>query len=1301
MEFPSAYLASDRRQAMAQNLELPQQAVGAALIADISGFTPLTESLALALGPQRGAEELTRYLDLVYDALIGQVDRYRGAVIGFSGDAITCWFDGDDGRRATAAALGMQRAMSDFAALPMPNGGHVSLALKCGVATGKVLRFVVGDPGIQLIDVIAGSPLDRAAEAEHHASKGQVILDEPTWKALHSYIVIEEYRVDEATHATFAVVTGSTDPVPPTPWSPLTEDALSEAQVRPWILAPIYERLKGQGSFLAELRPVVPLFLRFGTIDFEDAGTAGQQLDAYIRWVQSIIVKYEAALIQLTIGDKGSYLYAVFGAPIAHQNDAVRAVAAAQELRQPPPELSFIYSTQIGISRGRMRAGPYGSHTRRTYGTLGDEVNVAARLMQAAAPGQVLVTHSVAGEAGQTFPFTQLEPIRLKGKANPISAFRLEVAGHHDLHLPEPAYALPMVGRQAELAAITEKLEMAATGKGQILGIAAEAGMGKSRLVAEVVKRATAQGFRVYTGACQSFGTNSAYLVWHEIWESFFEINPSAPPAEQIEILESELTGEDATLAQRLPLLGSVLSLSIPENSLTLSLDSQLRKASLEALLVDWIKARGAERHTPFVFVLEDCHWIDPLSDDLLAAIGRSIQNDRVLLLLTFRPLEATAGQSLAVLEQPHSSIITLNDFTPGEAQRLIELKLSQFGEAEGTFSSALVEQITTRTQGNPFYIEEILNYLRDQRQTLRDLRGIEALGLPDSLHSLILSRIDRLRESQKITIKVASIIGRNFPFRWLWGAYPELGLPEEVKADLAQLSSLDLTPLDVPEPELRYLFKHALTQQVAYESQPFAARTQMHGNLAGYIERIYSDTLDKYLDLLAYQYGHSSDVLKQREYYRRAGIAAEAAYDPETAITYYRKALAVWDAPRDTGDAALRFDVYEGLGRMLVNRAQYDEATETFRTMLEQARQAELPVIESRAWYGLSSAQSSAGDQRAALESAGQAERLAQDAGATRELAAALEMKGRCLFRLGDASAALALGEEMLQLTTEHQARLQMSRSLNLIGAAQHILGRYDAAQAAWEGAFDIARELNDRRQMMSLLNNLGVVAESRGNYREALARYQEALQASREMGHRDGELMFLGNVGEARTRLADYALAEMDLREIIKMEAAAGSRSRAVTYTILAEALLGQGQTALALDAAQEALEMQRRAGDQALLAATWRVLGQIAARLGESLSIPDAETDNTINYSAVECFAESIRICQEWNIEGERARTLHAWANFEIQNGNYDEGVIKWLAAQELFAQLGADFEVARMQQMPNSKLSVSPAKSGADG
>ena len=194
MDLLSAYLPMDRRQALYRNEPLPERTAGAAIFADISGFTPLTEMLSRELGPQRGAEELTHHLNQVYDAIINQLHRFGGSVIGFSGDAITCWLDGDDGGRAVACALAMQAAMRTFNQMKTAAGTMVSLELKTAVSVGNVRRFLVGDPTMQVIEVLCGEPLDRLAAAEHHAGRGEVVVDGKTAALMEGLLVLGERR---------------------------------------------------------------------------------------------------------------------------------------------------------------------------------------------------------------------------------------------------------------------------------------------------------------------------------------------------------------------------------------------------------------------------------------------------------------------------------------------------------------------------------------------------------------------------------------------------------------------------------------------------------------------------------------------------------------------------------------------------------------------------------------------------------------------------------------------------------------------------------------------------------------------------------------------------------------------------------------------------------------------------------------------------------------------------------------------------------------------------------------------------
>jgi len=340
MESPDVYIPMDRRQAMINNETLPSRTSGAALIADISGFTSLTAAMVEALGPKHGAGESTRQLNLIYEALIPEVHRHRGSVIGFGGDAITCWFDGDDGLRATGCALEMQQVMFRFEEIQTLSGTTTSMAIKVGIGAGAAHRFLVGDPQIQFLDVLAGSTLDRMAIAEKEAAPQEVVLGPLVANNLSKKVKVAEWRQVAETGDRLAVISALAEGVSPEkiPWPALaTHDGtspLTEAQIRPWLLPPVYDRLAARrGAFLAELRTTVTLFLRFEGIDYDLDSAARDKLDAYIRWVQNTLARYEGYLIKLTIGDKGSYLLATFGAPLAHGDDAARAVAAALELQ--------------------------------------------------------------------------------------------------------------------------------------------------------------------------------------------------------------------------------------------------------------------------------------------------------------------------------------------------------------------------------------------------------------------------------------------------------------------------------------------------------------------------------------------------------------------------------------------------------------------------------------------------------------------------------------------------------------------------------------------------------------------------------------------------------------------------------------------------------------------------------------------------------------------------------------------------------------------------------------------------------
>ncbi len=427
-ETVAIYLPMDRRHALANGNDLADRCQGAALFADISGFTPLTATLARELGLERGAEELVRHLNQVYGALINEVHRHGGIVVNFSGDAITCWFDAGRlnktaERLAIASALAMQKAISAISDSKTTAGTNLSFSIKATVVEGQARRFLVGDPKVRKIEVLAGELLDELANGNGLATKGEVLIGKSILNQIEDKVMVQSFRSDLKTGREFAVISGYAGDDPSFPWPQFPANSIPLDQAGQWLLPPVFETVRrGNSQFLSELRTVTTLFLGFEGVDYDNDDAAGEKLDVFIRWVQNVAARYEGHLIQFSTGDKGNYLYISFGAPIAMKNDNLQAVIAALVLKNAQAEFSFINNVQIGISSGQMRVGTYGSPSRRTYGVIGEKANLAARLMEAAS-GSIYCDRSVYEGARNQIKFIPKPSLKLKGMPDPVEVF--------------------------------------------------------------------------------------------------------------------------------------------------------------------------------------------------------------------------------------------------------------------------------------------------------------------------------------------------------------------------------------------------------------------------------------------------------------------------------------------------------------------------------------------------------------------------------------------------------------------------------------------------------------------------------------------------------------------------------------------------------------------------------------------------------------------------------------------------------------------------------------------------------------
>jgi class 3 adenylate cyclase/tetratricopeptide (TPR) repeat protein len=1232
----TTYIPEDRLNALKRGAEIDGKFTGSVLFADISGFTKLTESLTHSLGTRRGAEELTRQINNVYSTLITEINRYGGSVIHFAGDAMTCWFEGDETKTAAssvACAIGMQNQMKRFSNVSLPNGDVSTLAIKVSIATGTARRFVVGDPDVQLFDVLAGNTVTRVALGGEVTRSNEVVIDRTTEKYLSDRIDVLEWRHDADQRDTFAVVGSLRQDTKAFHQSQLLAGTLPQERLRPWIIPALYDRVtRGLGEFLTELRPTVVLFLRFDGIDFELDDQCNLKLDTFIRWIQTIIGKYDGNILQLIIGDKGSYLYVVFGAPIAHEDDARRAVRVAAEITGADISPSYISKLQIGISSGTMRTGSYGGITRRTYGVLGNDVNVSARLMQLAESHQVLVSSRMQKETSMLFNWKKLGQVNIKGVSESIPVYQLMASNqYYSIDQFERTSVTPMIGRNTEKTLILDRIARCIDREGQVIGITADAGVGKSRLLAEIIHESKKARTQIFAGACESFGKNMPYLAWRPIWHHLFELRDE----NDLTKIKTALQTLDQNMVDRLPLLGALFNLHLEENAYTSSLDPEARKSVLEITLIEYIKYRAdraREQGSHLIIVLEDIHWIDRASFDLLEIVARSVSDCPISIIVTCRASEIDETLLKRIFSLPNFVDVKLGELDSIDAESLIR---SEFTAANlGNIDSQLLSQILKKSQGNPFFIEEMINLIRDTYIGSSDILALSTVNLPESLHSLILSRLDKITERQRITLKTASIIGRSFRFQWLHGYYPGIGDNEPVLQDLEDLCRLSIILPD-QQPNLTYFFKHIITQEVTYESLPYSQRAILHEKFADYLESIDPN---RHVDLLAYHYQHSMNLVKKLKYLRLAGEDAAARYANNEAIQYFSSAL---DAiPHD--QVLEHFQLLrarEAVYSLLGERDHQDQdiaQMEHLAESLDDYERQAFVALRRAVYYG------DIGEHAEAINAAHRASLLADAVGNNELVASALlewgksqwreaeftdaeetlqralvaaadipRIKAHCLrnlaivsIRCGNYEKGRQFSEQSLAVFQSISDTLGEALVLKDLGNVAFLQGNWSNARKYYGFSIPLFQKVGQRLGESDVLNNLAIVADDQGDVESAILYLKQSLRIKREIGDRRGQGSVLINLGEFATRQGNYDDARTYYVEALDRIRETNSRldEGLVLHNMAMVAhFLGDSEHAQSLY--EDSLKLKRETGDKAGESETLAYLGLLHCRRGDN--------------------------------------------------------------------------------------------------
>jgi predicted ATPase len=892
----------------------------------------------------------------------------------------------------------------------------------------------------------------------------------------------------------------------------------------------------------------------------------------------------------------------------------------------------------------------------------------------------------------------------VKGKSEPIHVYTVngvKPPSFRDTTRGLEGVETRTIGRQAELEQMKATFREAVSGRAtHLISLVAEAGIGKSRLLFEFGRwlETEESHARLFKGRAGQETTQIPYSLLRGFFSSLCEIqeNDRAAIARQKlkrGILQSTGNAESAKLY--VPFIGHLIGFDYstdPHIKGILGDAKQVRDLAFHyagQLIADMARSQ------PIIILLEDIHWADSGSLDFFEHL-MSQHPDLPLLIVGLMRSTLFEQRPDWGMGQVRAQILNLLPLSDADTHRLVLEILQKVPEVP----NVIVDLIVQKAEGSPFYVEELIRVLIDGGVIVRggeqwsvELDRLSDLKVPATLTGLLQARLDVLESDARETLQQASVVGRVFWTDIVEHMHnPEIPSSEDRAPIAEQLSALRAKELIYQYQEsdsrqvVEFIFKNQILQDVTYESVLLRFRPIYHFQAAEGLVEIGGERANEYAGRVGEHFERARAWTKAAEWYARAGRQAQNTYASDSAINFFQKALDFIKTQGGAEQNQLKLEVYQRLGQVLNWQARYTEAIEIYTAMLADAEQIGDLVAQSRALQGLATSHNYQGDNRASLENAIRAETLARSANENLELANALYWQSGARFRLGEAQSALALTEQALAIMTDLDKQNEIARCLTLLAAVHYISGRFNEAESYWEKALKLFQDLGNRQAAMDVLSNLGVLADGRGDYDTAFARYDSAWKISRETGYKDGEIVFLSNRGGELVALGRYEEAISDLREAIGRAGVNGSWIMPQAFNSHAEALAGLGRYDEAFYSARQSLVFAEEDKVPEAIGMAWRTLGVICDKIDNTVQFSDWETHQKCTYDAETCFGRSTKILAEAEIEMDRARTLREWARYELKRGNKETGEKMWQEARDIFAKLGAQMEVERMNELP---------------
>jgi class 3 adenylate cyclase/tetratricopeptide (TPR) repeat protein len=958
--------------------------------------------------------------------------------------------------------------------------------------------------------------------------------------------------------------------------------------------------------------------------------------------------RYEGTVNQFL----GDGIMALFGAPIAHEDHARRGVHAAlgiqRALEAYREELQrrrgMSFQVRQGLNTGPVVVGSIGNDLRMDYTAVGDTTNVAARLQQAAAPGRVVISETTHRLVDGYFHTRSLGEVSLKGKAEPVRAWEVisERVARTRLQVEAERGLTPFVGRERELRLLAECFEKAQAGHGQTVFLVGEPGIGKSRVLLEFRQRLGEEATWL-EGQCLPFGGAIAFHPLIDLLKRNFRIEEGDTEPVITRKIERGvlLLGQD--LQPILPYVRYFLSVD-PGDPTVLAMDPQERRGetldALRRLLV-----RAAEVR-PQVVVFEDVHWMDKAMEESLLFLADSIPASRILQILTYRP-----GYNHPFGERTYHTRIALDTLSTKDSVQMAQAML-----ATEHLPAELQALIVQKAEGNPFYVEEVVKALREvgalrpagDRYVLA--KRLDEIVIPDTIQDVIMARIDRLEEAPKKTLQLASVIGREFTRRLLDRIGDIRGRMEEF---LRELKAIELIYEKSLFPELAYMFKHALTHDVAYNSLLLQRRKELHRMIALAIEELYTDRLAEQYEVLAYHFAKGEDWTKALEYLLKAADKAARAFAIREALTLYDQALEAAGHLGEAVDAKNFMAIHQAKADLYFALSDFERFRAESERRLALARRIGDRVSEGAALAMIGLASHWAHDFDRALEYSRQAIAVAATIDAKPVLAGGAFVTGFVQAVTGELSEARSQFDRAISISQSAGDFVHHSLSLFLAGLLKNWEGEYEEASRLQFEGLGIAREHHLLVPLLYSLFGYGVTLTGKGDYDDALAVFNEGLVMSEKVGDEVQRHRLLNCLGWVHTELGD-----LDRGLDLNRQGAELARKRGDPETIanaelnLGDIFLLQGDLVLA----QEFFEgVHRRVTDSSTSDwMKWRYSTHLFASLGD-LWLVRGEADKARQFAS-QCLDIATRtnsrknLVKGWRLTGEIALARRQWDEAE---------------------------------------------------